>query len=155
MRQQRREFECLPCRDCSFRRFGNSLPERTHWQACGIGETPHLIDSDLVETAAVTEVQAEPVMGKVGQRGHEIIGRRQYRVAAIRVKQRPVLEVHIAIADEHGKDQPPDKVVGCSLSGLRPEHGGDIGVAFKSIGEIISTKAVNIISRIVRRMGTY
>jgi len=68
MRQQRREFECLPCRDCAFRRFGNNLPEETHWHACGIGETPHLIDSDLVETAAVTEVQGEPVIGKVWQR---------------------------------------------------------------------------------------
>ena len=110
----------MPCRHDSFRRFRNNLPERTYGQACGISETPHLVDRDLVETSAASEGQGELVFRKIGQRGEEIMGGRQYRRMAIRVEQRPVLEMYIDIADEHGKDQPPDKVVGYVLSGLSP-----------------------------------
>src|SRR5438552_18456880 len=37
--------------------------------------------------------------------------------------------MHVGIADQHGKDQPTDKLVGGFLAGFRPENGSDIGIA--------------------------
>jgi hypothetical protein len=109
--------------------FANDLPYRARREARSVGETPDLVHGDFVETLASAEVQSELITGDIEKGRDEIISRREDRRAAIRVQQRPVFQVHVTVADQHGKNQPPNKFISAPLTRFGPQYRSDVGVA--------------------------
>ena len=61
------------------------------------------------KAAAVAETQGERVVGNIRKRCHKIVARREHGRAPVGIEQRPVLEMHVGIADQHGEHEAADE----------------------------------------------
>src|SRR5579883_2966756 len=124
-----RLFERFPACDGLLRSLDGDLPERACWNSCPVGETAHLVWGDLREAAAVAETQAEIVVKNIRQRGDKIVARRQDGRAAVGIKEGPVLEMHVGVADQHGEYETADEFEYGVFANFRPEDSGNVRVA--------------------------
>ena len=75
------------------------------------------------------KLECSIVAWDIGERRKQVIGRCQQRVSPIRIDQRPVLEVHVAIPDQHRVGEPADQFDHALLVGLDRQHAEDLAVA--------------------------
>jgi hypothetical protein len=99
-------FERFPARDGTLCGLDRNLSERACRNSRRVGKAPHLVGCDFAKTAAAAEVQCKRVTGNVGERCHKILGRRKNGLAPVGVQERPVLEVHVGIANQRGENEP-------------------------------------------------
>jgi hypothetical protein len=77
------------------------------------------------------------VSSGIGNRRNEVVRRRQGRVTPVGVEQRPVLQVHVGIADQRAEGQPPDElgdVRACALCAKNPGYATSAGIFVLSLG---------------------
>ena len=83
------------------RRFGELDP---------VGEMDKLVLIETVEALGAADCQRGLAIGNVGDRRYEIIGGGQTCGAFVRVVHRPVLDVHVGIANKRVEHESPDKL---------------------------------------------
>lgn len=108
--------------------FRHGFRHRTDGESRSFGEPADPVAAQAVHVAPPAQGQGKVVPGKTGEGRHEIVGRCQRRRAAVGVEDRPVLEMHVAVAGQRHEHESPHVFFDPRGAGLGREHGGDAGM---------------------------
>src|SRR5437899_656439 len=89
----------------------------------------HLLRRQPIQLPAPPERQRQLVPRYVRKRRQQIVCRRQHRPPPVRIQQRPVLQVHVPVPDQHRKRQPPHELRHPRVARLRRQHRRQVRVA--------------------------
>src|SRR5690554_5169287 len=86
--------------------FRSGVDDQFFWQKRLCGQMAKLIGTQLDHLLSPGKIEGSGVLALyVGNGRHQIVGRRERGNTPVSIDQRPVLEVHVAIADQCAKHE--------------------------------------------------